>query len=847
MVYLSIYNTDLEYVGGITQYTNLIWTDRFYEAGDFELTVPYSDEAKLIQQDYYITSSESEHFMIIEQINYIVDSNNCKYIKCSGRSGEALLARRIVWKDQYFASINPVALVQVLLRNNVIWPEYQDSWLKVRGMNQVYWEGFNDLTRNSYTKKLNITTPACGEWEWIYYKDKNDNRELVWTGSRYEDLCEWKYYPTNPTLFNDYFQIIVSDNASSWNKGATPGMPGIVLARTNASNYLGHVLSNADIDTAHATYGDTWYVEADGKYKYWNGTNLVANPACTFVGYIDVYPTGTTASQNDSISRYLSPSMATSYSGQDWTTANKSILSVPLDDFGCMGGHCNVTPYLGEDSLCWRDIEYAGYCGDNVYDAVTTVCKNAKMGLLAKIKQKASVWTPAWYSTDGYWQWKYVDPDNIPDKLKIIDITEDIAPRLSRWKSTDNPTGEDPLMGYYYRYTDRTNYIAFSTYSGWSREYENGHRAPVIFSENLNNMNNSEYVRNMNNWYTSVLCGGADPGDDFTYSDGVTGRRFVHMVNHTPNYPCNLSSAMSTNIGPGGSFPTQRIVIGGGKTYYFSLVDGDWVTPNSGATYPFTIGSCTFTGNDEVAVYDKSSGTWTVKLNVEVPENPTRYYYTKAGTKLEYHFTGRYDDIFRREMYVDGSSISLTYGAPMTNSGHITAIQIYLSQGKSTQDIVDLFVSQASGTTPVKTPSGTVEAQVWEYNDDNEKVATSAFSSAISRVESGETDSNGNYYLEYPYTSTEYDNLLKNKAYEEYSKITDFGALTCEADPTETYKYGEQYFIGDTVSFIDFYGNMRTGRVIEYITSASPDSGVKSYPTITIDADELTSDVMSIV
>ena len=63
---LLILDTDLEAIAVIDTYTSLIWTDRYYKAGDFELCLPASKEIfDVIKHDYYLYNKNSEHVMMI--------------------------------------------------------------------------------------------------------------------------------------------------------------------------------------------------------------------------------------------------------------------------------------------------------------------------------------------------------------------------------------------------------------------------------------------------------------------------------------------------------------------------------------------------------------------------------------------------------------------------------------------------------------------------------------------------------------------------------------------------------------------------------------------------------------
>lgn len=98
-----VLNRNFETVAIIDSYTSLIWTDRYYQAGDFELYLPTSTEAlNIFVPDYYLYNKDSEHLMIIEDIKTTSDVEDGNNLTVTGRSLESILDRRIVW--------NPVEL-----------------------------------------------------------------------------------------------------------------------------------------------------------------------------------------------------------------------------------------------------------------------------------------------------------------------------------------------------------------------------------------------------------------------------------------------------------------------------------------------------------------------------------------------------------------------------------------------------------------------------------------------------------------------------------------------------------------------------------------------------------------
>ena len=66
---LYILNTKFETIAILDYYESLIWTERYYSEGDFEIYTTASKEIiDTLKQDYYIFTKDSEDTMIIEQI-----------------------------------------------------------------------------------------------------------------------------------------------------------------------------------------------------------------------------------------------------------------------------------------------------------------------------------------------------------------------------------------------------------------------------------------------------------------------------------------------------------------------------------------------------------------------------------------------------------------------------------------------------------------------------------------------------------------------------------------------------------------------------------------------------------
>lgn len=95
---LWVLDENLDAVNILDTYKSLIWTDRFYEYGDFEITMPMNMTIlDTVKQDRYLWRKDSEHVMIIEKILIEEDAEDGDVLTITGRSLESILDRRVIW------------------------------------------------------------------------------------------------------------------------------------------------------------------------------------------------------------------------------------------------------------------------------------------------------------------------------------------------------------------------------------------------------------------------------------------------------------------------------------------------------------------------------------------------------------------------------------------------------------------------------------------------------------------------------------------------------------------------------------------------------------------------------
>ena len=119
-------DTNFKMVSVLDVFISFIWTDRYYEYGDFELYTRVStDILSKIQSEYYLLNKESEHLMIVENIEIETDLEDGHTVKITGRSLESILDRRIVWSSTIISgSIQDC--IKKLLNDSIISPSISE-------------------------------------------------------------------------------------------------------------------------------------------------------------------------------------------------------------------------------------------------------------------------------------------------------------------------------------------------------------------------------------------------------------------------------------------------------------------------------------------------------------------------------------------------------------------------------------------------------------------------------------------------------------------------------------------------------------------------------------------------
>lgn len=142
---LYVLNDDFLPFYAISEFTSLIWTERYWACGDFELEVLYDLEVlDKVKVGNYLALGDSSNIMVIESlsITYEIDNKANRYIIYTGRTMESLLDRRIMWGEWLYEEMDPQAIIFDLLDKCIIEPE--DENRKINFFRKKSSEGISD-------------------------------------------------------------------------------------------------------------------------------------------------------------------------------------------------------------------------------------------------------------------------------------------------------------------------------------------------------------------------------------------------------------------------------------------------------------------------------------------------------------------------------------------------------------------------------------------------------------------------------------------------------------------------------------------------------------------------------
>lgn len=203
-----------EAVDIIDTFTSLIWTDRYNAYGDFEICVP-ADSSILtsIDLDDYLWIKESEHTMIVENIDIDTDVEEGSTIKITGRSLESILERRVVWGHKALNG-NFQNGIKTLLEEAIINPS-----ITQRKISNFIFQESTDTVITSLTidtqfagdNLYDVIKTLCDEKKIGFKIVLNESNQFVF--SLYSGVDRSYNQETNPyVVFSPNFENLINSN-----------------------------------------------------------------------------------------------------------------------------------------------------------------------------------------------------------------------------------------------------------------------------------------------------------------------------------------------------------------------------------------------------------------------------------------------------------------------------------------------------------------------------------------------------------------------------------------------------------------------------------------------------------
>lgn len=211
---LLVLNKNLDVVAIVDVYESIIWTERYYEYGDFELyTAMTQDLLNYIKTDNYIQRVGSDRVMIIEEIRIDTDSETGNHITITGRSLESILDRRVIW-SQTTISGNLQNGIKKLINENIISPSKEE-----RKISNFIFKDSTDSQITGLTVEAQYTgddlydviSKVCEEKSIGFKVSLNENKQFVFELYAGADRSyEQTNYPY--VVFSPNFDNIVNSN-----------------------------------------------------------------------------------------------------------------------------------------------------------------------------------------------------------------------------------------------------------------------------------------------------------------------------------------------------------------------------------------------------------------------------------------------------------------------------------------------------------------------------------------------------------------------------------------------------------------------------------------------------------
>lgn len=210
---LFILNKAFEIIDVLDTFKSLEWVKRYYETGDFVLNcIADNNTVNSLVNGYYLAREDDDRLMIIEKRNLTTSAETGNVIACYGRSIEAILERRIIWR-QTNSKTNETAesFIRRLIDENAINPA--DSKRKIRNLKLGALKGFTETIDKQVTgdNLLTAIIEICKLYDYGFKITMNDEWYLVFDLYRGENRSYSQDINSYVVFSDEYDNIINTD------------------------------------------------------------------------------------------------------------------------------------------------------------------------------------------------------------------------------------------------------------------------------------------------------------------------------------------------------------------------------------------------------------------------------------------------------------------------------------------------------------------------------------------------------------------------------------------------------------------------------------------------------------
>ena len=245
---VMVLDNNFNVIGIVDDYQSLIWTERYNEAGDFQLDGDlYSTISKYCKPGYYAKIGKSDTLMIIENIEANEQPKTSNKITIKGRSIDTILERRVLW--EFVTTSGKVqSIIKKLITENAIEPvlaqrkipnlyfvETNDPYIDSKSLNTIQFENDNLYeTIQTVCKSFDIgykmkvlgNSFAFGLYYGVDRSYKQTTNPYVIFSEEYDNISESRYQCDRAKYKNvalvggagdgdQKFRVVAGDEASS--------------------------------------------------------------------------------------------------------------------------------------------------------------------------------------------------------------------------------------------------------------------------------------------------------------------------------------------------------------------------------------------------------------------------------------------------------------------------------------------------------------------------------------------------------------------------------------------------------------------------------------------------------